>query len=264
MGILKTTSKKVLRGHINKLNITSGLLSALIAVLALVLMSGFGIKLMLEYMAKDAFSSSGSVVLAPAGKVLYSPQLVYVVFGIFLISAVLSILLSGSLRARYEKTLNASISGFRWLLVGVNGALLLALTSILAGVNNIMTLKLICSMVLVTAVFGWLSDRENARDKNPHMLAYYVSIVTAIVAFLPLLGTIFGTWYWGLERFGWWVYALAVALIVSFIGYGVMQYKHLKARKNWKEYLLIERNYLAVDLALKLVCGVILITAFSK
>lgn len=264
MGILKTTSKKLLREHINKLNVTSGILSALIAVLALVLMSGAGIKLVFSYMSKDSFSSSNSVVLAPASKITCSPQLVYVVFAIFLISAILSILLSGSLRKRYEKTVAGSISGFRWLLVGINGAFLLGITSILAGINDVVQLKLIGGLILLSAVFGWISDRENSKNKNPHMLAYYAGIVTVVLAFLPLLGSIFGTWYFGLERFGWWVYALAFSIIVAVVINLLMQYKHLKARKGWKEYLLIERNFLAVDLALKIVAGVILIVAFSK
>jgi MFS family permease len=215
-------------------------------------------------MARDALVTAPQVVLAPASKVLFSPQAKYVLAAVFLITAVFSLLLATKLKARYDRTLKAGISGFRWLLIGVSAGLMLEFSSILAGVTDVMTLKLIGGMIVVTTILGWVSDRENSKPKNAHWLAFIASLFTGALAWAPLLGTLFGTWYWGLERFGWWVYALAAALFIGFVCYALMQYWHLAGKKNWKDYLFTERNFLGVDILTKLAFGIIIIVAFMK
>lgn len=264
MNIFSAPPKKTLLSQIQNLNITSAVVSALAAIASLIFLVPASINFVLSYMAQDDLVNSPQIVLAPASKVLFSPQAKYVLAAIFFATAVFSLLLATKLKARYDRTVKAGISGFRWLLIGVSAGLMLEFTSILAGINDVMTLKLIGAMILVTTILGWISDRENSKPKSAHWLAYIASLFTGALAWGPLLGAMFGTWYWGLERFGWWVYALAAALFIGFVCYALMQYWHLAGKKSWKDYLFVERNFLAVDVATKLAFALIVIVAFYK
>lgn len=265
MNILKAPSKKVLQDHIQKINIASGVVSAVLAVVSVVLLVSAGISFVISYMTRDALATGQDVVLAPAIKTLFTIDANYVLAGIFAIVAIFSLLLATKLRPSYEQSLKNNVSALRWILIGVSAALLLEFTSLLAGINDVMVLKLVVGMILVTTVLGWLSDRENSDKKSgTKWLAYVVSLFTGALAWTPLLGSLFGTWFWGLERFGWHVYALSATLFIGFTLYALMQYFKLSGRKGWKEYAFIERNFLVVDLAVKIAVGAIAIVAFYK
>lgn len=264
MKLLKTQPKKVLQEQIKKLNIASAIVSAVFAVAIGVLLVTTTVDLALSFMTRDELASTKTVVLAPGAETIVTVQLRYLLAGIFAVTAILSLLLATKLRSRYVSTLKAKISGFRWLLIGVSSALLLEFVSLLAGVNDAMELKLIGGLVLTTSLLGWLSERENAESKTPKYLAYTASIFTGVLAWLPLVGSLFGTSFYGIQNFGWYVYALSAVLLVGFIAFAVNQYFHLSGRKGWKEYLFIERNYLAVDLAIKFVFGAIVLIALHK
>jgi hypothetical protein len=263
MNILKAPSKKVLQDQIKKINILTAGISAVIAVVSAVLLSAPNLNMNISYMTRDALATGNEVVLAPAIKTVFSPSGHYVLAGIFAVSAIISLLLATRLKNSYDQSLKTGASGYRWVLIGVSAALLLEFVSVLAGINDSMVLKLIGGMILITTILGWLSDRENSDKKSgTKWLAYVVSLFTGAVAWAPLLGSLFGTWFWGLERFGWHIYALSATLFIGFTLYALMQYFKLSGRKGWKEYLFIERNFLTVDLTVKVVVGIILVAAF--
>lgn len=261
---MKVPTKKVLQEQIKKTNIASAVITAVLAVVSAVALASQTVDVWLSYMARNVLAQGNEVVLAPAFKELYTVQVRYLFAGMFVATAILSILLATKLRNNYEATLKKKISGYKWVFIGLTTAVSLVVVSLLSGISDLATLKLVGALVLVSSLLGWISEREIAFSGSQKWLAFGLSIFAGLMALLPLLANIVGTAVYGMERFSWSIYALSATLIVSFFLFGLNRYLHISGRKGWKEYLLIERNHLLVDLASKIVLGLIIIASLNK
>ncbi len=261
---MKAPSKKVLQVQIKKINIATAVTSAVLAVASATLLATTNVSLWLGYMARDLLNPGEKVVLVPAYKELFSVEIRYILAGIFALSAILAVLLFTKLRANYETTLKARVSGYKWIFVGITAAYLFGVVNLLAGITDLMVLKVVAGLVLVSSLLCWISERENDGAEKKKWLPFVVAVFAGIGAWFPLAGSFFGTAVYGMERFTWAVYALAATLLISFVLYGFNQYYYLSGRKGWKEYLFIERNHLAINFATVLAFGLIAIAALYK
>lgn len=261
---MKAPSKKVLQEQIRKINMATAVVSAVLAVVSATLLATTNVSLWLSYMARDLLAPGEKVVLAPAFKELFSVEARYLLAGVFALSAILSVLLFTKLRANYETTLKAKVSGYKWIFAGLTAAYLFELVNLLAGISDLAVLKVVGGLVFIASLACWLAERENDGATKKKWLAFVVAVFAGIGAWLPLAGSFFGTAIYGMERFTWGVYALAGTLLISFILYGLNQYYYLSGRKGWKEYLFIERNHLAINFATVLAFGLIATAAFYK
>lgn len=261
---MKAPSKKVLQEQIRKINIATAVVAAVLAVVSATLLATTNVSLWLSYMARDLLAPGEKVVLAPAFKELFSVEARYLLAGVFVLSAVLSVLLFTKLRANYETTLKAKVSGYKWIFAGLTTAFLFELVNLLAGISDVMVLKVVGGLVFIASLACWLAERENDGAAKKKWLAFVIAVFAGIGAWFPLAGSFFGTAIYGMERFSWGVYALAGTLLAGFILYGLNQYYYLSGRKGWKEYLFIERNHLAINFATVLVFGLVAIAAFYK
>lgn len=249
--------------RIRSTHLTTVMTSIFFAILTVFFVGSAGSQLLLNAQARDTFANADSVVLGSASEALFNLEYKYLLIAMLAVSAVGALLLATKLRARYETTVGAGISGFRWIIMGLTAGLTLQLVSFIGGVQDVMTLKVIAGLIVATVVLGWLSDRENATSKNPKWLAFVASLYTGALAWFPLLGSLMGTTVYGGERFGWHVYALAAVVLAGFTGYALTQYSSIK-NKNKYEYTVFEQRYLRIDQITKLLVVVIIFSAFAK
>lgn len=261
---MKVPTKKVLQEQISKINIATAVVSAVLAVVSATLLATTNVSLWLSYMARDILAPGEKVVLSPAFKEVFSVEARYILAGIFALGAIFSVLLATKLKSSYEKTIKSKVSGYKWLFVGLMAAFLFEFVNMLAGISDVMVLKVVGGLIFISSLACWMAERENNGADKKKWLAFIIAVFAGIGAWFPLMGSFFGTAVYGMERFTWAVYALAGTLFVSFILYALNQYYYLSNRKGWKEYTLIERNHLAINLATIVAFGLISVVAFYK
>lgn len=263
--IKKVSGKKILSlESLYKLNLVSALVSAALALVGALLLVPSTAQFVLNYMTADSLAGTGKVVLAPASRVMWEVELGYLLAVIFTLSAIGSLLLATVLKKRYDKAVGNQTSGFRWLFVGISSALLLEFASILAGVQDVATLKLIAALVLGASLLSWLAERENKGAGTKKWLAYAFALVAGSLAWTPLLVSMIGTPVYGYERFSWYVYAFAGVLLLGFIGFAYNLYRQILGEKRWVSYLFAERNYLAGDLVMKTAAVAVIVAALHN
>lgn len=245
------------------LHFSNAFSGVVLAVLTIIFVSPQTRELLLNYQARDTFIDSDAVTLGPATESLLSFDIRYLLVGILGLTAIVSLLFATKLYKRYESTVKAGISGLRWLLFGLVSLILVEFVSIIAGVQEVNTLKSVGGFVLAGAVFGWLSERENKDSKSPKKVAYIAAILSYFMAVLPMLVSIVATSIIAGERFSWYVYALVATVVLGFIA-SLMTLRSSINNKNKFEYVTFEQRYIRIDQIVKFATVLIIFSAFNK
>lgn len=248
---------------LKKFNIFAGVSSIVFAVLSVVFMSKETIVANLPYATKDAFASTDATIFGPAYKTLCEVEIRYVLAFFFGLSAVFSLLLVTKLRKKYESQLANSSSVIRWIFSGIALALILALSSKVAQVDSTVTLKTTGALVVLTAILWIISERQNKGTKGK-LSIYYVSLATLFLAAMPLLVSLVSSGIYGMESFGWHVYALAFTTVFGLGALAFIQYKAIKKGVTAKGYLDLEGKYLSIDYLIKFSAFIILLSVFFE
>jgi hypothetical protein len=235
-------------------------ISALIAVAAIFVLGDQAYNFTTAYSDKDVIASETQTVLGTAHQTVATVEFKYMVAGIFALSAVLSLLLATTLRARYEAGIKNSTSGLRWIFTGVIAGLIVEATTLLTGVEDLITLKLVAGLIVATAVLRWLVERD-IKNGSPKWGAFILSAFTAVLAWLPAVAAVVGTHLYGMERYGWHVYALVVLIIAAGIKFGVIQYRFVKNASERRDYVRVEEKYLSNELFIKLAFAAVVFAA---
>jgi hypothetical protein len=249
---------------LRRFHLFSAAISVVIAVAAVFLLNDQTANFTTPYSAKDPIASVNETVLGQANESVATIEVKYLVAKVFGVSAVLSLLLATLLRRKYEAGVVNSTSGIRWIAMGVSSALVLELVSVLAGVQDIVTLKLIAGLILLTTLLSWMAERDNKALSSPKWAAYVLSLFTGFLAWLPLIAAIVGTYALGSERFGWHVYALVVLVLAGFIGFARNLYRYIKYPKARAEYIFVEEKYLSNELFVKVALAAVVFIALIK
>jgi len=259
----KSTNKEVTSGKLKKFNIFSAISFALFAVLSVVFMSRDTVSANLPYAAKDAFASVTSTVFGPAYKMLAEVEIRYVLAFIFGLSAIFSVLLATRLSKKYETQVAGSVSVLRWVFTSITLGLILELTTKLTFIDSVITLKIVGALVVVTGILWIMSEKQNKGSKG-QAGTFYLSLFTLFLAVMPLLVSLVASCIYGMERFGWHVYALAAAILIGLAALAMTQYKAIKNGVSAKGYSELEGKYLSVDYLVKFSVFIILLIAFFK
>ncbi|HEX5796785.1 MAG TPA: hypothetical protein VFX86_00155 [Candidatus Saccharimonadales bacterium] len=246
-----------------KFNLFSAAANLIFAVLSILFVSKNTVDFTLAHAVKDEIASTSDTVLGPAYTTLATVEIRYLMAVIFLLGAFFSLLLATKLRKVYESGVKNSTSGVRWLLTGITFALILELVSVLGGVSDVFTLKLIAGLILATSILAWLAERENKGSKN-NFYAFALSVFTGFIAWLPLAGSLIGTALYGDTAFDWHVYALAVLVLFGFTSIGLSQYRQVRDGISAKGYLQLEGKYVSSDFLIKLAVFAVLLLALHK
>lgn len=264
----KTTVSTAVKGplspfeRIRSMHISSALVYIIFSGLVLAFVSTAAVAVTLGLQTRDEFASDGNTILGPASEVLYNLEPKFVLMGALLTSALASILLATKLRARYQATLANRTSGLRWLTLGLSAGLTLTFINMLAGIHDMALLKLSAVMIIVTTMLSFIAERDNVAAVRPKWLAYNLSLLAGAVAWLPLAGSMVGTTLYGMERFGWHVYALAAVTLIGFTAVAVHLYSNLRAGTA-RDYFKTEEKYLRIDLLTKFAVVVIVVLALK-
>jgi hypothetical protein len=261
----KSNGKRVLSPTelLRSMHISLALAYGVFAVIVIGFVTTVAVPVTLGIQARDGFASRDFVVLGAAQEVFYNVQPKYVLAAALLVSAIGSLLLATKLRTRYESTIKSRVSGMRWILFGLSGALTIKFVALLAGVQDLSLLKLSAGLVFGAAMLSWIAERDNAGASRPKWLAYVLGLGAGALAWFPVLVSLIGTSVYGMERFGWHVYTIALAALLGFTGFAVILYKSIKAGRGGREYTAIESTYLRIDLFTKFVIVLVTILALD-
>lgn len=253
--IVKASAKKTQElsplERLRSMHVTSAIVYLLFAGLVIAFVKTAAVAVLLPLQTRDQFASNDHVVLGGANEVLYNIEPKYMLVLSLVFGIIAAVLLATKLRNRYQATLTNRTSGFRWLATGLSSAAMLIYVYQIAGLTDAWTLKFGATMIMVTAVFAWIAERDNATSVKPKWLAYIVSLFTGAMAWLPVAGTFIGTALYGNERFGWEVYVIALVTVIGFSGFAINQYRQLRPAGRGKDYVYIEASYFQIDLFTK-------------
>lgn len=252
--VVKKTDRKVTLRRLNLLSAALGVLGALAAGL---LMSKVSYQMFTGLLTTNPLTGG----LAPAVHVVYDVELRWVVVAILVLSAIVPLLAATRSRKMYEASLDQKIMSVRWIDMGLIGGLIVATVALLSGVQDIMTLVLIGGFVAVTCALGLMAEKQNAGAERTYRGAYKVGLVTGVMPWLLIAVYAIGTPIWGQVHNVWAVYALYVALILSFTG-AVMSQRNYIDRK--ADYDVTEQRYLTYSILTKIAFVLFLVLGFKK
>lgn len=254
---------KVLRSAsaegIRKLHMVSALMFVVLAIVAGYFIKSASYPLNIAHLTKDELLSKTTTVFAPAQHALYNLDLRWAVVGVLAVSALFSLLRMTRLEPSESEGLKVKVQPWRWVDFAVTGAVMVEVTAVLYGVQELSALKLLGALTVFSLVFAWIAERENSGAAKLVKGAYVASIVSGLVVLCVFASYGWSTMAYGLVRFPWYAYALFGSCVATAALITVNQYKGFKGLKSWSNYLFVERNYLLINLVAKTAFAVILI-----
>lgn len=255
----RTSSSKVSLLDLRRILMVGTALYVVLAIAAGALMDKTTAQITTGYLAKDELLSRTSTVFAPAIHVLYDLEIRWALVAILIICLILPVLYLTRMERAYANRLRGRVLPWRWIDIGVTSALMLELVALLSGVQDVMALKAVAGLVVLSAVLGWLSERENENATAPVWGAYVASLASGTLAWLIVGVSLIGTTFYGLIRAPWYVYALFGTVGVGCLLMAVNLSRQHRRLGRLKDYKVVERNYLALSTLTKVAFAVILI-----
>lgn len=244
---------------LRKILAASAALYILLAAVAGTYMLPKAYQLTAGYLTRDELASETSTVFAPATRVMYDVEIRWVLVALLLASAVLPVLYLTRLQRAYSERLKGRVMAWRWIDFAVTGALMVEITALLSGIQDLATLKLAGGLIALAAVFSWLAERQNADAVERSWGAFNASLASLGLAGLAVALYGVSTPLYGILRSPWYVYALYGVLVTSFVLFAINQaYQHRRFR-GWKNYVTAERNHLVIGMLSKVAFAIILI-----
>lgn len=261
--VTKVTSLSPL-DSIRRLLAFSAALYILLAALAGYMMTNATYQLTAGYITRDELASKTSTVFAPATRIMFDIELRWVVVALMLFSALFPILYLTRLQRGYSRRLEGGrVLASRWVDFAISGALLVEITALLSGMQDIGSLKLAGGLVAVSAVFSWLAERRNENLIRPLWAELYASLASLVLVGLVIAMYAASTPLYGAVRSPGFVYGLYAILVVSFALIVINQVNQHRRFRSWSNYLTVERNHLAISLVSKAAFAVALIVGLA-
>lgn len=255
---LTTTGSELL----HRLNALHVIISLVAAVATMGFMSRAGQSISTGLVVNNELAAEGHSHLVPAIHYLYELEVRYVLVVIMVLSAIVP--LRNILQPKqYANDLKTKTNIFRWLDKAIVGGMMLGVVASLSGVQDFMTLKLVGASIVATALLGWLSERQNTSDTKDWS-AYGISILTGTMPWVMIAAYSLGTVIWGRNNQHWYVYALYLSVFLSSIAYALNGANYIRKFKSWSEYMVVERNYVSIDIVNRTLFAVILIVGLHK
>jgi len=239
---------------------------AALAVVAFLQMTNNTQAFTLGYMVRDQVASqlSNTTVFAPALRVLADVQVRWLVLVLLAVSALFPILNLTLWREKFEAGAATGINLYRWLEVGVTSALMVEIVALLSGITDVLVLKLIAGTVLLSALLGWLADRQNLAAGRVERSGFLLGVFAGVMPLIVIAVTAVSTLLFGMIRSPWYVYALYAVVMLGFTDIVINQWARYKRRGQWADAGFVERNYTLVGLVVKALFVGVLILGFLK
>ncbi len=258
------TSKFAIVKGLRRLHTVSAVVFGLLALAAVFFMKHATLPITMPYVTQDALASNSSAVLVSASRRLWDLQLRWAVVAVMVLSLIVPLLYMFKYPKKYQRALDNKIVFWRWLDLAVTGAVMVEVIALLSGIQDVVSLKLIGLTMVLVAMFGWLGERHKklngGRSKTTFTLLVLTKAVLIVLLAMPLIATLI----YGMVRCPWYTYALFVGLVASLVLYAFNQYNFLRDYKNWRDYIVVERNYTLISLATKLGFGLVLVIGLMR
>lgn len=256
----RLTDTQILR----RLNGVSALLHLAGAVAVGFLMGNYLQQVVTGLVVRDELASGQETVFVPAVHHLYDANLRWCIVALLVAGAILP-LVQLRRRAVYESSVKARRNPLRWADKAIMSGVMLTVVAMLSGVQDFMTLKVVGGLIVVTALLGWLSERQNTDTKAaPDYSAFGISLLAGTLPWLIIMAHAFATPIWGMVRYPWYVYALYAAVFAASVAYAINGYNYIRRFRNWTNYAVVERNYVIIDIFARVSFAVILIVGLAK
>lgn len=247
----KRVGKTLTAARIRTMRLIAAIVTALLAVPVVLFGAMTNVSLQVPHVANDPLLNVPGAALTT----YLSVPLPYLIAGVLIVSAGLSLLRATRLQVSEQRNLEAKVMKWRWLELGVVFALLSALVLLVAGLTNILVIKLVAAFVLFGYFAGWLAESElPAQTKR---IRLFTALQTAALAIpvLVLAVTFAATAVYGAVAYHWSVYVAALLLTTGLVATLSLQ-RRVRLGAN---YLRVERAYLVTTLVtVALTAGVIL------
>ncbi len=245
------------------MHISNVLTGIILIILTLVFVKVAKIGILMSYQAKDTFTVTDHVTLGNATEVLGYVDLRWLLVVILGLTTIISLMIGSKLFRRYEATVKAGISGYRWLFYGFIGAILVSTVTLMAGVQDIATLVTVGLLAFAGSIFGWVAERENAGNKTPHKFGFWASTLTMVLAHLPMLASLVTVTLIGAERFSWYAYAAVAVSVLTWVANTINLRSSINKKARY-EHVTFEQRYIRIDQISKFLIVLIVFAAFSK
>lgn len=233
-----------------------------LAVAAWLLMQSASYVITSTHQTNDVFLSEGQTVFVSVSRALFDVDIRVLLLTLLTLSLVPPILYLTRLKAYYtDRVKRGRVLGSRWIDLAVSGALMVEIVALLAGITDVMMLKLMGGLVGATAALSWIAERQNNGARQPVWSAFMISLFTGVLPWIAIATTLIHTILYGMVRHPWYVYALAGVTLLGFLLTALNQKLNYKRRM---PYETVERNYQLVSILTKSAFAVILIVGFLK
>lgn len=243
----KVTTRTSKRSTLANLQIVTAVLSVGLAVLAGLYMSQKSYQLFTGLLTSDELASTASAVFVPAIRSLYDVEVRWLAVAAMTLSAIFPLLYLTRLKRLYEQGRQKRAFLWRWIENGVIGALLVVITALLSGVQDLLTLKVMAGLVIVSALLAWTAEKQHAEAQRPATAAFLLSLVTGLLPWLLIGAYAIATPIYGMVRNTGFVYGLYAILLVGFIAAALNLRKYLTSTSTTGTYELAERNYALIN-----------------
>jgi hypothetical protein len=147
---------------------------------------------------------------------------------------------------------------------GILPALMVEMIAIFSGGQDVLYLKSMVGLILLTGLLGYMAERENRGARRAQWLNFWLLFATGALVWFVLAIMLAGTWVYGMIRLPWFVYALFGVLTAASLMAVANLWYELK-KKGWaKNFNVVERNYLLINLLAKASFALILIIGLKK
>lgn len=237
-------ARKAAKNALTLWHLVSGIVLALLAVIAGLFVKTTYATLTLGHVAKDDLASKATTVFAPAQQGWYDIDLRWALVAVLGVAALAGLLRGTVLRTKEQAAVARSVNAWRWVSIALTFGLLTGLVALLVGVREALTLKLIVLSVVAGAVFGWLAEREKAGADRQTRALGIGSVAAFAVAALSVGSYLLNTWIYGLVRYPWYAYVAAGVVTIGLLAIVLTQRRLVRGAP----FAKVERNYAAISL----------------
>ncbi len=231
-------TKKSLVMPLSKLYVFGALFCATLAALVFAYGDQTTIAVTAQYAAENKLVETKE--LLPAIRQLFAINLVHVISVILVVSALWRLVVLTKYKNSYTDQVKAKLTTVNWLELGLIGPFVLMTIAAAAGVRDIMTLILVGSIVSITAVLGYLTDRYNMVGRKT-LLKKKIALDVLLLPWLVIAASVWHTYLYGFSSLSASLYALLVAGFAAYLVLGYVHYRQIKASGKFSDFMYGEQ-----------------------
>lgn len=240
----QTTQLKLQK--LKNLNLVAGGLHALSAIAVLALSTDFKLPITGSFLQ---FNNS-TKQLDPSSKVLFDVQLVWLIFGFFVLSALAHLVIATVYRKTYQSNLNKGINKARWIEYSISASVMMVAISLLVGIYDLGSLIMIFSLTSVMNLLGLAMEITNQGRDKPYWVSYLVGCLAGIVPWIVVALYFYLSAQNGSSA-PTFVYYIFVSIFVFFNLFAINMILQYKKVGKWSNYLFGEKVYIVLSLVAK-------------